>query len=263
MRRIIYSFWLEGRDQAPPLVRFCLERWTQLNPRYEVQLFDRARAQERLVDFPICVDDLSPQALSDVLRCCLLREGGVWVDAATLPITPLDAWLEAATRPTGFFAFEAPSDRPLASWFIAATEHHQLVELWWDAVSTYWHRPRRLATVPGERFIVPTDPVASVSPPAAEGSIYPYFWFHYLFRLLIETDAEASHLWRSTPRISSLPPHALQLLCRSNPEPTVAAIASAVRGTAVQKLDWRQSYPIERLKLVLRRTPSTTVRPVG
>jgi hypothetical protein len=258
MERVIYSAWLQGLDQAPPLVQLCLERWRSLNPDHELRVLDAAAAREQLADFPIDVDELSPQALSDVLRCSLLRAGGVWVDAATLPLAPLDSWLDTAMGGSGFFAFEAIGDRPIASWLLAAEEQHPLLAAWWEAVRAYWHRPRRLAQLQAGRVFVPSDPVATVTPPGSDGSIHPYFWFHYLFRALIERDAAVRDAWARVPKASSLPPHGLQLLCASNPNPSDAELAAAVRGTPVQKLDWRASYPLERLEATVAVTDAAS-----
>src|SRR5262249_5526389 len=157
------------------------EQWRALNPQYEVVVMDQVGAREQLADFPLSPDELSHQALSDVLRSSLLAEGGgVWVDATVLPARPLDTWLDGVMTSSRFFAFHAPApDRPVASWFLAAEHDDRLMRLWWDAVRAYWTKSRKLADVPGPDIFVPADPVAAVSP-ATAGSIYPYFWFHYL-----------------------------------------------------------------------------------
>jgi len=183
--------WLQGIDAAPPLVQLCLAEWARRNPEWDVHLLDEAAARELLADFPLPIDQMPAQAISDVVRCNLLAHGGgVWADASVLPLVPASAWLERMSEPGGFFAFASPApDRPISSWLLAAEADSRLMQLWWEAVQTYWSRPRQLATVAGEPIFIPTDPVASVSPPhSPPGSGYPYFWFHYLFRWLIENE---------------------------------------------------------------------------
>jgi hypothetical protein len=249
--RTINTLWAQGLAAAPPVVQLCIERWRTLNPGWELRVFDEAVARAQLAGCPIDLDQLSPQAFSDVLRCTLLQDGGVWVDATTLPIAPLDAWLERLQQPAGFFAFEWAADRPIASWLLAATPRHRLLELWWEAVLAYWDRPRTLARIPGRDVFIPSDPVAAVSPPGSDGTSYPYFWFHYLFRRLVETEPEAADIWQQVPRVSSLPPHGVQLLFSADRPPSDAELAAAMRGTVVQKLDWRAEYPLDRLERLL------------
>ena len=134
---------------------------------------------------------MSNQALSDIVRAKLLLQGGVWADATVFPTEPLDAWLPDRLKDAGFFAFERPGvDRALSSWFLAVSPEHGMMRKWWAEVVRFWSKPRSV------RMDIPENPVWEVSPDGgAAKDEYPYYWFHYLFGYLLETDADFAAQW--------------------------------------------------------------------
>jgi hypothetical protein len=185
------------------------------------------------------------QALSDIVRIHLLAEtGGVWADATVLPIEPLDAWLPELTQETNFFAFDRPRpDRPLASWFLAASDPQILIQKWFREVIRFWCKPRECVLYDGN--LVPPDPSWEVAPEGgARHDRYPYFWFHYLFGYLLREDAEFARLWSLCPKVDAEVPHRLQRLFSQGSSPSAEAVAAGLRAAPVQKLNWRQSYPL-------------------
>lgn len=187
MTRTIWTLWLQGRAEAPPLVQRCIASWEALNPGWDVRCLDASTVGRyiplgRFVDLDTQV--LSAAALSDVIRMLLLREyGGVWVDATVFCNRPLDAWLSPLmTR--GFFAFSTPWEgRPVSSWFIAAEPHNRLMSFWCSSVVRYW-QDRKEAD--------------------------EYFWVHRRFADMLETNHDAARDWAATPRIDAVPLHGLQ-----------------------------------------------------
>ena len=102
---IIYSMWLQGVDQAPPIVRLNFERWERLNPGYRLKVLEGADVGLRRAFLPRYSKELGPQALSDVVRAYfLMATGGIWVDASVYPAVPLDEWLPSRMTSSGFFA---------------------------------------------------------------------------------------------------------------------------------------------------------------
>jgi hypothetical protein len=174
----------------------------------------------------------------------LLEGGGVRVDASLFPVRPFDDWLGEALTESGFFAFERPGpDRPISSWFLVAAPRNPIFQAWWTELCRFWARPRRL--VPG----TPADPAACVSPAqAAESDETPYFWFHYLFQYLLETDPEFAARWNRCAKYPADDPHRLRFLFRDDPAPSESAITAALRSAPVHKLDWRATYPLELLE---------------
>lgn len=241
--RTIYSLWLQGIAYAPPLAKLNFERWARLNPGYRLVILDEADVRKMLSRFALPFEELTPQALSDVVRAFLLsRSGGIWVDATLFPVVPLDEWLPSYVTSRGFFAFERPGiDRPISSWFLAATPGNRIMRAWWKEVIKYWAVPRKL------KEGIPHDPVGAVTDWA---DAYPYFWFHYLFQLLIETDAEFSTAWAECVKVPMDPTITIQNRFAQEPKPTLEEIASIVSSAPVQKLNWRLPHSIELLSAI-------------
>lgn len=187
MRRIIWTCWFQGREQAPELVRKCLDSWKDRNPGWDFRFLD-ADTVCRYIDLGAYVDltrqTITAASLSDILRLLLLHEyGGVWVDPTTYCNVPLDEWLPFAAH-TGFFAFARPGeDRELASWFLAANPGNLLLAKWTARSLVYWR---------------------------GRESTRDYFWVHHQFGELCATDREALQDWQNVPRISADGPHAIQ-----------------------------------------------------
>lgn len=187
MRKVIWSCWFQGRQEAPPLVRKCLQSWEERNPGWELRVLE-ANTIARYVDLGAHVDltrqSITAASLSDILRVLLLHEyGGVWVDATTFCNIPLDDWLPAAAG-TGFFAFSRPAEaRPLATWFLAAEPGNPLVAKWAARVVRYWYARERS---------------------------HDYYWFHHQFGELCASDRQAFRCWQDVPRLSAAGPHSVQ-----------------------------------------------------
>jgi hypothetical protein len=245
--KLIHLLWLQGRNRAPALVHLNLERWTALNPDYELRFFDQKDVDALLASFDLPTDDLPPQAISDLVRAILLYDqGGIWADASLFPVKPLDAWLPEAVSEVGFFAFERPGpDRLISSWFLVASPKNPILVEWLKEIKKFWSKPRRLMAD------IPNDPVVCVSPQgAASNDEYPYFWFHYLFQYTIENSLEMSELWDKCIKLSAMPPHQLQSLFANNHHPTEPEIRQAANAAPVQKLNWRTSYPLDVLRSI-------------
>jgi Capsular polysaccharide synthesis protein len=240
--RVIYSAWLQGVAQAPPIVQLCFSRWARLNPEYQLRVLEASDATAALAshNFP----DIPVQALTDILRVkLLLEQGGIWVDATLLPVVPLQGWLPGLMAGTDMFAFARPGpDRPISSWFLAAAPGHIIIRKLWHEILRFWHKPRRMAQYNGGP--TPPDPAASVAPRAGGATDeYPYFWLHYLFQYLLETDAAFASAWALCPEVSAGPPHRLQTICTV---PVTSEVVYAAAAEApVQKLNWRASYPLD------------------
>jgi len=142
----IYSFWLQGADQAPEIVQFNWRCWRQLNPDYELIVLDGEAAKNTLSDLPEHLQNLIPQTYSDILRYHLLKTfGGIWVDATVFPVRPLSDWLPSAIDGSDFFTFSFPDEhRLLDNWFLVARPGSLVMERWFAAVLEYWSCERRM-----------------------------------------------------------------------------------------------------------------------
>ena len=181
VRKILWTLWLQGWENAPPLVKTCLDSWRVHHPTWtivELSLDNLAiwlELDELLPDGKW--RKLPPAALSDIIRTELLATyGGVWVDSTLYCTRPLDEWLPN-NMPNGFFAFASPGpDRMLASWFLATTPDHYLIQEWRRRVRAYWFTREEAGA---------------------------YFWLHYLFGDAYGEDSEFRRLWDAVPKITA------------------------------------------------------------
>lgn len=242
----IYSLWLQGMTQAPPLVQWGLRRWKTLHPDYELVVLEAAQVNDLLAGSSIPWKTMAPQALSDVVRSQLMaKHGGIWVDASVIAVRPLDTWLPELMPDTGFFAFRRPFwDRPLSSWFLASAPENYLAGCWWQEVQRFWQQERVLARYKGD--LIPENPIATVAPTTQNQREYPYFWVHYLFEYLVVTNIEFRRQWNACSNCSAGPPHELQNLFAGRSRPGLNEMRSALLAAPVQKLNWRINYPIDK-----------------
>ncbi len=257
--RTIYALWNTGRASAPSVVRRVFESWSVHAPDYHVEILDGEDLRGHLRDLGLEKRDLTIQAASDILRTKLLHErGGVWLDATCLLSAPFGDWAPALAQRSGFFAFTRPGkDRLISSWCILAEENNVLLGKLLESLRAYWSVDRRIymgfegvprwnspsrrarkKALANPRWAV--DPKGGALTPFA-----PYYFFHYLFELLVETDPEAAAIWEQTPKISAVPAHCIGL-ARENgdferlDERSVDALLAA---SPIHKLNWRHDFP--------------------
>ncbi len=199
--------------------------WRLLNPQWRVRMLTAQALREapELVGELPAVDgkSLPDEALSDVIRLHLLdRHGGVWADATTYCLRPLDDWVHEAMS-SGFFAFYRPGlGRLLSTWFLAADPSSTIVHQWRLAADRYW-------TGRDERD--------------------HYFWVHILFGRLYEQDPQIRALWDATLKISADGPHCAMPYEKSLLHPPSERMQAVVNDAETpllkltHKLDWPQS----------------------
>ncbi len=176
--------WLQGWERAPRLVQACRRSWEVNNPGWTIHCLDQRTVAEfignearRALDDP----DQPPEACSDRVRVALLAQhGGIWADATTYCLRPLNDWLLDVLE-SGFFAFDRPGpDRLISSWFLAAKPGNYIVQRWAERTLEYWQ---------GRKFR------------------HHYFWFHYIFGDEYEKNSDFRLIWDNTPKISAAGPH--------------------------------------------------------
>lgn len=211
--RILWIFWAQGEEAAPPVVKTCIASWRRLNPDWDIRVLDNAAA-EALVDLSGLPPQLPMRLKADWLRLRLLAQhGGVWTDATTLCHRPLDEWLPLQADQTGFFVFSSPhSDRWFSSWFIAAHPQNPLIGAWSTAISGYLSRSR---IKPSRYFLV----------------IYTLQW-----QLLRDRDL-MTH-FRRRGSLPAVPCFLLQAALEDRIDASVA-LAALRRGLPLSKLSWK------------------------
>ena len=235
-KRIVF-FWAQGAKEAPSLVRRCWRAWEEKNPGWEIVIADSFMAQKAFATAKISQVPKTVQGQADIFRVIdLAAHGGVYVDAATIPIVPLDEWIHGRVA-AGAFAFHDPyRRRSVENWFLACIAGDAIMEGWADHMRSYWDRPRVVQTrkrsldtgLTGawsawrdargidkpngaagttgrlKRVIEPRDRIWAVDPNGgAQRPLHPYFWPHYLFDLMLHNDPELREAWAQMPKIPS------------------------------------------------------------
>lgn len=144
LNKTIFICWFQGFDNAPEIVKKCLQSWIHYNPRWNIVKIDNMNLHN-FINLDRYIDkqkqlDISINHLSDILRIILLNKyGGLWVDATTFCNRSLDEWLEPLTK-TGFFAFSKPNnDILIASWFIYSDANNYLIKQWEQEIISYFN----------------------------------------------------------------------------------------------------------------------------
>lgn len=166
MNKVIWIYWDKGWCHAPQNAKFCLKSWRHYNPDYKVEVLNDKRIRKLIPEMFNDNVPHSPAAKSDIIRIHLIKKyGGVWVDSSVFCNKPLDNWL-----PSGTFMFSNPDkDRMVASWFIKRDEEDcPLINKWYDKTVQYW-----------KEHDIP----------------HTYFWFHYLFNDVYNSDQQSREIW--------------------------------------------------------------------
>ena len=184
MHKVIWLLWLQGIDQAPFVVKKCIQSWITKNPGWDIRILDKTNIHHYIELPDLSRKDITTASFSDVIRIYLLKEyGGIWIDSTVFCNIPLDQWVYKYLK-SGFFAFDGPAnDRLISTWFIAAEEHNILINKWLSYTNKYWKD---------------------------RNSSNTYFWFHYLFNKLVNSDDLCREIYLNMPKMSSDFPHSAQ-----------------------------------------------------
>ena len=187
-----WVFWAQGFDQAPPVVRRCMNsiRWhcqdSELIELTSANIADHVTLPDHILQHK----GITHTHLSDILRVSLLaRHGGTWIDATCLLTQPLgrirDIVLdtdnpEAYSR-SNFFVFSLKNF--ISNWFMMSSAGHILPMMLRDYLCWYWSH---------------TETVEN------------YHWFHMVFRAMYFQNAQFRSVWDRTVRLGSGRAHFLQ-----------------------------------------------------
>lgn len=183
--KIIFMYWGQKFINAPFVVKKCLSSWKLKNPTWRVIELDDDNLNEYInieEEIPNIKDKkIKKASYSDIIRILLLANyGGCWCDATTFCTQSLDDWLNKNIS-TGFFGFDKPGpDRLLSSWFLYGEKNNYIIKKWKEKTVLFWNN---------------------------NNHANDYFWFHYLFGNLYNSDDKFKELWDLTPKISADGPH--------------------------------------------------------
>lgn len=256
MEKTIWMYWHSGLDDAPPLVRVCIESWQRRNPGWTLRVLD----DKTLADW-VDMDDvrrrnprITIQAFADVLRWRLLaRHGGVWADATLYCGRPLDSWLAAELRRSALFVFRSEEVFLLHSWFIAARPDSVLVPALIREMTDFMCRFGGFRHYFELRGVWRIYHLIEKRSGAGNYFIWrsrlwrqflkaaPYFFQNYLIGYLVATSPDCRREFEAiSPRFGETP-HALQTMTQEGAAPSLDAVRALLAGECpVQKLTLRR-----------------------
>jgi hypothetical protein len=256
--RTIWIYWDQGRAAAPFVVARCIDSWIRENPGWNVVVLDAESAHDYIeIDLPEAkLRSLAVQHLSDLIRLALLlKYGGVWADATTYCMRPLDDWIENCAA-SGFFAFSNPGpDRLISNWFLAAEGGNPLVRKLYNRLIAFWtdndfprperrrDRKRRRNRIRFLSRLLNRNTKTTkywFSPLITRVlKLHPYFVFHFQFERLVATDPEARAAWERMKKIPADAPRAARVHSLFAPPSDAMQAHIRDRIAPLYKLTWK------------------------
>lgn len=186
----VFTLWLQGENQAPPIVKACFRSMKRhidmpLVVLDEKSIFDWISLPQHIMD-KWQKGIITRAHFSDICRVELLyRHGGIWADATDFFTSPIPEEIIKED----FFILMTNPDSPIGgsfafiqSCFIRAKKGNPLLELWLKYIYHYW---------------------------AKEAGLLDYFTLHLLFRSLVTTNDTAARLFAKMPKINQDATHAM------------------------------------------------------
>lgn len=178
---IIWTCWLQGEENAPPIVKACINSIRRTYPQKKLIIITSDNMHQ-YADIPEYIYDkwrkgiISNTHFSDILRVCLLyQHGGTWMDATVFLGNTVDESIMQAS----FFAFHSrtylrtfPKILGNNSWFLHSVPQHPLMAGMRELLFTFWQHENRLIH---------------------------YFLYHIFFDLMVENNTFCQDLWQKTP----------------------------------------------------------------
>ena len=110
--KIFYTFWAQGEESVPNIIKKSIISWKVNNPDYSIILVTLSNAQELIkslgIELPSNFLKISPQYQADWIRLALLsKRGGIWVDASIFMTASVEPLIEIQTveKTNGFMFY--------------------------------------------------------------------------------------------------------------------------------------------------------------
>ncbi len=172
----IWICWLQGIENAPHIVKKCVESIKAHAGDQEVILITNQNLN-KYIHLPEYITEkwtnkkISNTHFSDIIRIHLLNEyGGIWIDATVLLTGPVPEYIKQAD----LFFFQCPEiGKVIASnWFIAAKPHNEIIFLVKELLDEYWKK---------------------------ENSLCSYSIFHLFLTMTIRSTQQRESTWKQIP----------------------------------------------------------------
>lgn len=216
--RKVWMCWLQGFEQAPDIIRRCVESLKINITDREVVFLDANNLHDyiQLPEFIVrkyASGLISPAHYTDILRVALLcKYGGTWIDSSVfvsggdIPRYMLDSDLFCFQNLT---KNKNDNGANISNWFITASPHNKILEAQLYLLYIYWQTNNRVVN---------------------------YFFFHILFSLVTEYYKDE---WSLVMPYDNSIPHILQLMQFDEFDPV--KWEAVMRMTPIHKLTYKIS----------------------
>lgn len=143
---IIWFCWLQGIENAPKIIRICLESIRENLPHKEIRIIDD-KNRHQYVSFPRHVENkwkkkqVPPALFADLLRLeLLIKYGGTWIDS-TILCTGKNFLKESLDSDLFFYQFKRSAESQyigISNWFITSCQNNPLLMSLRDCLYAYW-----------------------------------------------------------------------------------------------------------------------------
>lgn len=186
----IWICWFQGYDNAPDLVKRCIDSVRKFFPKYEIIIISLENFKDFVEIHPKIVKKfqkgiISYAHFSDILRLeLLIKYGGLWIDSTVLVTdkpkksffdNELFVYKNVSLDKNSSFAAIA------SNWLIYSCKNNPILLLTRDLLYKYWETHNLLMN---------------------------YNIFHIFFKISTE---KYEKIWNKVPTYSNIPPHLLQL----------------------------------------------------
>lgn len=232
MERIIWTYWHQGFENAPELVRSCVDSWEKKHSDWIVIRLNKDNYYQYTGDIPLnnrAKEKISLAHFSDLIRTKLLIEfGGVWADPTTFPLKNLNDWL-VPNMASGIFLFQNPGrDRLISNWFIASEKKQEILVYLFEDLCAYWNSNNFINF---ERKVMSSTEIL-LQKVLNRNLLFPMFWFnpimtklfrlrpymvyHYRFYYLIRKNKAFRNQFNLMKRIDAIKAHLVQEIGQMN-----------------------------------------------
>lgn len=220
----IWQCWLQGIEQAPDLIKMCLNSVEKYKKSNQKRIIITAENFADYLTLPTTIiekwrkGNISNTQFSDILRINLLaRYGGYWIDATCLLTQSTPEWMDKQPlfmyHAYGEFAFTQ-----IQSCFMHAKPNNYIMQAWCLLMNTMWLHEKKLLH---------------------------YFQLHLMFKALITSDSKAREDFQKMPVVSEKETQALMKFILSGTPYNQQEFAKIKEKSFMHKLTYKKEIPDE------------------
>ncbi|UPS44775.1 capsular polysaccharide synthesis protein [Prevotella sp. E15-22] len=220
----IWICWLQGRDNAPDIVKNCIHSFEQLKSEGMQVVVLTSKNLHQYAQLPAYIVEkwqkgkICHAHFTDILRVYLMvRYGGYWVDATCIQTAAIPRSIDSLPvflfRSHGEFSFTL-----IQNCFLHSNRNHYIMGKWYAAMLAYWKE---------------------------EDKAIHYFVHHLMFQALLQADDRFKKEYEKIPVLSDEPMHILLNSMLAGEPYTIQKMNEAQEASFIQKLSYK--FPQELL----------------